>query len=274
MDRDPAHIMQIGLGFWPRRPSSPPWSSSCSPPRLRRPDRRGDRRPCSGSTRGAPRLPRRARRARLLAREGDGPEARYANTAETAASSTRTARPTSAGSSRWRTTGSTASGAIWRGAADRQPAERDQAPAGRCSRSSTRSRPPRAVHGGDGGISPGNFGRSPRSSTSRGTRRCATSAARRACSRSLVAEPSPAPPLPQLRPAPVEPIARAQRSRRRVAERVTGRVRRLLRRSAPEGRRHHDGHDPARLEPREEEAADPAAYEALPTAARSSRSRT
>ena len=42
-----------------------------------------------------------------------------------------------------------------------------------------------------------------------------------------------------------------------LADRVTAQSDRLLRGSAAEGRRHHDGHDPARLEPGEEDAPRP-----------------
>ena len=55
----------------------------------------------------------------------------------------------------------------------------------------------------------------------------------------------------------VAPIAEKAIAAAGLADRVDRRLGRLLRRPAAEGGRHHDGHDPARLEPREEDAPDP-----------------
>ena len=74
----------------------------------------------------------------------------------------------------------------------------------------------------------------------------------------LVAKRAPAHALHLGRPAAGDADRRAEDRRgRRSADRVTAAAARLLRRPAAQGRRHHDGHDPPRLEPREEDAPDP-----------------
>ena len=66
---------------------------------------------------------------------------------------------------------------------------------------------------------------------------------------------TPAPALHLARTFRPPPRSRRGRSPPRDwRDRVSARVARLLRRAAAEGRRDHDGHDPSRLEPREEDA--------------------
>ena len=62
----------------------------------------------------------------------------------------------------------------------------------------------------------------------------------------------------------VEPIAEAHIEAAGLSDRVKAVGWRLLRRPAAQGGRDHDGDDPPRLEPREEEASHRSAYDALP----------
>ena len=69
---------------------------------------------------------------------------------------------------------------------------------------------------------------------------------------------APAHALHVRRPAARPPrIAERKIAAAGLADRVTAMLDRLLRRAAAEGRRDHDGHDPPRLEPGEEDAPDP-----------------
>ena len=125
----------------------------------------------------------------------------------------------------------------------------------------------RAVHGRDARHLRGRTSRrSRRSSISRATRRCATSAARPGCCRCSSRSATRTCSCTSFD----LPAGRADRRSDWIAQRRARRprddgVRRLLHGPAAEGRRHHDGHDPPRLEPREEEAPrSRRAYDALP----------
>ena len=226
--------------------------------RARRAARASSRRSASasGSIRAQrARLPRRAGRARLP---------RAARTASTAtrrrptSSSTSASRPTSAASSRWRTPPLRLLGQPHRGAAHRRAAERGEER--RHAASSTRSTP--TPHGSSSssramtGHQPRRQPRDRRAVPVGGLQDASsTSAPPRATwpSRSRSRNPHLAGigfDLPE-----VGPIFEDYVAANGLAERVCVRGRRLLRRPAPAGGRHHDGPHPPRLEPRAEEDA-------------------
>ena len=195
----------------------------------------------------------------MLQRSGNGPAAKYANTPETDRFLDK-AKPTYIG------------GILemlndrlfrfWtrprRRAADRQAAERGEA-RGEADVRGALQRPgaPRAVHAGDDGHLADNF-----AALRREVRllRLQDAVRRRRRDRSAVARWSrsaPAHAVPSFDLPVVEPIAQKHIEQRGMSDRVDGRRRRLLQGPAAEGGRDHDGDDPARLEPGEENAPDP-----------------
>ena len=137
------------------------------------------------SARAVPDFPDALVALKLLAREGDGPRRATRTRRKARSSSTATAPRTSAASSRWRTRASTDSGR--RSRRRSRPARRrtrSSTRASRCSRSCTRARSASSSSWMRWPASrPGTSRRSPRSSTSPSTRRCATSAVPRASCR-------------------------------------------------------------------------------------------
>ena len=262
MDRDPSHIMQVGMGFWPAK-------TLLSAVEL------GLFTQLGADAMTGEELARAARPAPardpdfldalvalgLLERDGDGPDGALPQHAGDAPSSSTRTSPDYIGGIL-----EMANARLYRFWGDLTEALRTGKPQNEIKHTGTPmfeelySEPARLEQFMDAmaGISRGNFQAlaekfdfSPLPDAVRRRRR------HRPAARSIVAARHPHLRCTSFDLPVVEPIAEraiAAAGPRRPRGR---RVRRLLRRPAAEGRRHHDGHDPPRLEPREEDAPDP-----------------
>ena len=278
MQLDPSHIMQVGMGFWPSK-------TLLSAVELELFTQLGDE-AMTGEELGERLEPPPARRSTTSSTRSSrcgsssatatGPTARYRNTAETAAFLDKRS-PTYIGGIL-----EMANARLYRFWGDLTEALRTGKPqneikhTGKPMFEELYSDPARLEQFMDAmpGISRGNFqALAEKFDFSKYKTLCDVGGATgQLCTIARRAPPAPA--LHELRPPGRRADRRAGDRRRRAVRPRHGRLGRLLRRPAAPGGRHHDGHDPARLEPRAEDAPDPGGLRRAARAARSSPSRT
>ncbi len=251
---DPASIMQVGMGFWPSK-------ALLSAVELGLFTTLGSEALIGATDRGPPSAAfpclvptssTRSSRCGSSSATGDGDDARYRNTPETARSSTRNSPQYIGGILEM------ANARLYRFWGDLTEALQTGQPQNEIKHTGhvdvrgalQRPGPARAVHAGDVGHlrrqllgSRGEVRLLPlpvRSATSAeqpASCRSSSRSATRTCSARASTYPSSS------------PIATRTIAAAGLADRIKAVVWRLLRRSPPHGRRDHDGHDPARLEP-------------------------
>ena len=257
---DPSHIMQVGMGFWASKTLlSAVELELFTQARRRRDDGRADRRGARARRARDPRLPRRARRPRAARPRRRGERCALPQHARRPRVFLDKASPAYIGGIL-----EMANARLYRFWGDLTEALKTGKPqneikhTGKPMFDELYSDPDRLEQfmNAMAGISLGSIQRARgevrllqvRDALRRGRRNRAALDHRR--------RPSPAHALHELRPAGRRADREAHDRSRRAERSRDGGGRRLLRRPAAQGRRHHDGADPPRLEPREEDAPD------------------
>ena len=262
---DPSHIMQVGMGFW----ASKTLLSAVELELFTKLGGDGMTAPQIATAlelhaRAIPDFPDALVALELLDRDGEGSDALYRNTEATALFLDKAARPTSAGSSRCPTRGCIDSGAICRALQTGEP-QNEIKHTGKPMFDELYSDPDRLEQFMN--AMAGIFGSIQRPGGEVRLLPVQDALRRRRGHRSAVdhrGQPAPPHALHDLRPAGRRADRQAN-DRRRRAERSGDRGGAVTSSPTPcPSRRHHDGADPSRLEPRAQDALIRAAYDALP----------